>query len=194
VIQFDLSGLERAARDVGASADQIPFAISRTLNQAVLKTRDRLADETWPSHVKVRNKAFIKAALRQPEFSRKTNLRVALVDRIGRATLNLHDKGGVKTAQTGRFAIPTSRVRRGSKGVVPSQRPGELKRKVVKGGLIFQAVGKGKDQRLQLMFTLKPSSRVKADVPFRRDFDRFMREEMRRELPKAVAQAMRTRR
>ncbi|AWN43153.1 hypothetical protein [Methylobacterium durans] len=172
----------------------MPFAISRTLNQAVLRTRDRLADETWPSHVKVRNRAFIKAALRQPEFSKKTDLRVALVDRIGRATLNLHDKGGVKRAQSGRFAIPTSRVRRGSKGVVASQRPGNLKRKVVKDGLIFQAVGKGKTQRLQLMFKLQAATRVKADVPFRRDFARFMQEEMRRELPKAVAQAMRTRR
>ncbi|GJE45937.1 hypothetical protein [Methylobacterium soli] len=192
MISFDLSALEQAARNVGAASDQIPYAISRTLNRAVLNAENRLAGETWPSHVTVRNRGFLKAAL-APEFSKKDNLRVALVDKLGRASLNLHDKGGTKTAR-GRFAIPTSRVRRGSKGVVASQRPGELKRKVVKGGLIFQAVGKGKNQRLQLMFKLQSSSRVKADVPLRKDFARFMREEMWRELPKAVAQAMATRR
>ncbi|MER2266838.1 hypothetical protein [Methylobacterium oxalidis] len=47
---------------------------------------------------------------------------------------------------------------------------------------------------MQLMFKLQAATRVKADVPFRRDFARFMQEEMRREVPRAVAQAMRTRR
>jgi hypothetical protein len=64
----------------------------------------------------------------------------------------------------------------------------------VKGGLIFQAVGKGKASRLQLMFKLQPTNQVKADVPFRRDFQRFMVEEVRREFPKAMMKAMRTRR
>lgn len=183
---------ERAAQSMLAAADQVPFAISRTLNKAVLSTENRLANETWPSRVTVRNKGFLKAAL-APEFSDKRTLRVALVDRLGRASLGLHAKGGVKRAK-GNFAIPTSRVRRGPKGVVASQRPGSLKRKVVRGGLIFQATGKGRNQRLQLMFKLQPTTRIKADVPFHRDFARFMREEVRREFPKAVAQAMRTRR
>ncbi|MGU3286475.1 hypothetical protein [Methylobacterium mesophilicum] len=192
MFEIDMAPFEKMAASVGAMQDQVPFAISRSLNKAVLTAENRLANETWPQHVTVRNRGFLKAAL-SPEFSDKRNLRVALVDKLGRAALQLHAKGGTKQAKSN-FAIPTARVRRSSKGVVQSQKPGALKNKVVKGGLIFQAVGRGKNKKLQLMFTLKPTTRVKADVPFYADFTRFMSEEAKREFPKSIAQAMRTRR
>ena len=192
MVTFDLSAFEAHAARIDGAIDQIPFAISRALNKAVLNTENRLASETWPSHVTVRNRGFLKAAL-EPVFSTKQNLRVELFDKPKRASLGLHAKGGVKKAK-GNFAIPTARVRRGARGVVATQQPANLKRKVVKNGLIFQAVGKGKNQRLQLMFKLQPTTRVKADVPFHRDFARFMQAEVVREFPKAMAQAMRTRR
>jgi hypothetical protein len=192
MFQIDMAPFEKMAANVGAMQDQVPFAISRALNKAVLNTENRLATETWPQHVTVRNRSFLKAAL-SPEFSDKRNLRVALVDKLGRAALQLHAKGGTKQA-TRNFAIPTKRVSRNAKGVVQSQKPGSLKNKVVKGGLIFQAVGRGKNKKLQLLYTLKPTTKVKADVPFYSEFGRFMREEAKREFPKAIAQAMRTRR
>lgn len=193
MLTFDMRAFEEAARSMKAARDQMPFAISVALNKAAQVTEARLASETWARHVEVRNRGFIRAAL-EIERSDKRNLRVAVYDRLGRANLKLHDTGGTARSKGGRFAIPTSKVRKGSKGVIASQRPANLKRKVVKGGLIFQAVGTGKASRLQLMFNLRPTNQVKADVPFRRDFQRFMREEMRREFPKAMLKAMRTRR
>lgn len=192
MFNLDMAAFEKMASNVGGMQDQIPFALSRALNKAVLNTENRLATETWPQHVTVRNRSFLKAAL-APEFSDKRKLRVALVDKLGRAALALHAHGGTKQAR-GSFAIPTKRVSRGSKGVVQSQRPASLKNKVVKGGLIFQAVGRGKNKKLALMFTLKPTTKVKADVPFHQEFARFMSEEAKREFPRAVVQAMRTRR
>ena len=193
MLTFDMRAFEQAAQNMRAARDQVPFAISVALNKAAQVTESRLASETWARHVEVRNRGFIRAAL-EIERSDKRNLRVAIYDRLGRANFKLHDTGGTARSKGGRFAIPTARARKGSKGVIASQRPANLKRKVVKGGLIFQAVGKGKASRLQLMFKLQPTNQVKADVPFRRDFQRFMVEEVRREFPKAMMKAMRTRR
>ena len=118
---------------------------------------------------------------------------MSVFDILNRAHLKAHAKGGIKQAR-GRLAIPTREVARGSSGVRASQRPGALKRKVVKGNLVFQAVGRGKASRLKLMYKLAPSAKIKADVPFFQDFDRFMAEEARLAFPQAMAKAMRTRR
>lgn len=194
-VTFDMSGFERAASRIGAFQDQIPFAVSRTLNTAADRTRDSLITDTWPRHVSVRDPNFLKAALTtKGEQATKTSLRVTIYDKLGRANLAKHETGGTATSKTGRFAIPTSRVRKGTKGVIPSQRPAQLKRKVVKNGLIFQATGKGKNQRLQLMFKLQRTNRIPATVPFHADFARFMREEVKRAFPDALARAMQTRR
>lgn len=192
MLSFDVRDFERIASSMRGAQDQMAFAISVSLNKAAQNTENRLASETWASHVQVRNRGFLRAAL-DIERSDKRNLRVTVFDKLGRANLSLHETGGTARSKTGRFAIPTSRVRKGAKGVVQSQRPANLSRKVVKDGLIFQKVGRGKSERLQLMFKLQPTNQVKADVPFHRDFNRFMREEARREFPKAMAKAMRTR-
>ncbi|WP_407529418.1 hypothetical protein [Methylobacterium oryzisoli] len=192
MISFDLSAFEAAARQMDVAPDQVAFAISRTLNMAAVATENRLATETWPSHVTVRNRGFLKAALK-PEFSTKRNLRVALVDRLGRGHLKLHAKGGTKLAR-GQFAIPSRNVTRTARGVRQNQKPANLPRKVVKGGLIFQARGKGKNQRLALMYKMQGATQQPADVPFYRDWQRFMRQEVQRAFPRAVAEAMRTRR
>lgn len=192
MLTLDLTALERRARDFGAAIDQVPFAISTALNDAAKITRSKLITETWPGHVQVRNRGFIRAAL-STEFASKRSLSVAIFDKLGRAHLTQHVKGGTKSAK-GRLAIPTARVRRGSSGVVRSQRPSNLKRSVLKGNLLFQAVGSGKNSRLRLMFKLQPTARIKADVPFDSDFVASMRSEINRALPGAVLKAMRTRR
>lgn len=64
---------------------------------------------------------------------------------------------------------------------------------MVKGGLIFQAVGRGKGSRLMLMYKLQASTRLKADVPLTTDFGRFMSEEMARSFPKRFSEALSSR-
>lgn len=193
-LQLDLASFQRRAQDLGGALDQLPFALSKALNTAAEATRERLAGETWPTHVTVRNKNFMKAALTtKGARATKGNLKVEIYDRLGRAHLTLHDKGGTKTART-MLAIPSSRVRRGSKGVIESQRPRNLKRAVRKGDLIFQAQGRGKKSKLQLMYKLRRSAQQPADVPFSSDFRRFMTMYIRQAFPIAMRLAMQTRR
>lgn len=192
MITLDLSAFENMARAMDGAADQMGFAISRAINKAVVTAENRLANETWPSHIQARNRSFLKAALK-PKFSTKKDLRVELNDTLGRAHLGLHARGGTKQAK-GQFAIPTRAVTRTAKGVRQNQKPRNLKDKVVKGGLIFAPQGRGKKRRLTLMFKLQAQTRQPKDVPFYSDFARFMREEAKREFPKAMLQAMQTRR
>ena len=191
-ITFDLSAFENRAKDIGGAVDQVPFALAGAMNDAVKNARTVLVTRTWPGHVTVRNKSFIGAALRT-EFANKKQLKVAVFDNLSRGHLDLHAKGGTKQAK-GRLAIPTSRVKRGSSGVVKSQRPTALKRAVLKGGLLFQAEGKGKSSRLRLMFKLQPTAKIKKDVPFREDFETAMGEGVRTAFGPVMRRAMASRR
>lgn len=192
MLEIDLSEFERRAREIGGAVDQVPFALSVALNDAAFKTRTRIIAETWPSAIQVRNKSFMRAALRV-DPSTKAKLNISIFDTLNRAHLKKHAVGGVKQAR-GRLAIPTAAVSRGASGVRASQKPGALKRAVVKGNLIFQAEGRGKTSKLRLMYKLTRQAKIKQDVPFYPDFDRFMLDEARAAFPKAMAKAMRTRR
>lgn len=194
MLTLDLRDFERAARNMKAARDQLPFAISLALNKAAAATETRLAKDTWAKNTANRNKGFFKAAM-GIEMATKGQLRVSLYDQLGRAKIALHAHGGTAQAK-GKFAIPTKAVKRGAHGIADRLKPRNLdpKKKVVKDGLIFTRVGRGKAEKLKLLFKLQPSVKIKADVPLERDFARFMREEMRREFPLAVKRAMRTRR
>jgi hypothetical protein len=114
--------------------------------------------ETWATHTASRNKSFFKAAMAL-EPATKGRLQVSLYDQTGRGNLKLHVKGGAAQAK-GKFAIPTKAVRRTGRCITQSQRPRNFdpKRKVVKGGLIFQASGKGEHRKLTLLYKLATSS------------------------------------
>jgi hypothetical protein len=210
MLELDLSAFERRARDLGGAIDQVPFALSRALNDALFKAKDELVGHTWPSSITVRNPSFIRAAL-NVEPSTKTNLRGAVFDRFDRGNLRLHDRGGTKQAR-GRLAIPDAKIKgaRGAKGLPKRLRPAGLARSFRKGDAIYQRVGKyqagkkatkrkaataGVDNRkLQLMFTLKRSANMRADVPFTEDFRRVVIREVHASFPTRLRQAMGTRR
>ncbi|MES2694179.1 MAG: hypothetical protein V4773_11955 [Verrucomicrobiota bacterium] len=189
-LTFDFSELEKKARRIGASADQVPYALARSLNDAAEVTRSYLISSTWPSSVVVRNQSFLKAALTtKGARATKENQSVEIYDRLNRASLDEHAEGGVKTPRGDNLAIGGRNVRRGARGVVASQRPKVLKNAFRKGDVIYQRVGKNK---LKLMYVLKPSAKIKKDVPFHEDFARVMKSEIVKALPKNVAIAMRT--
>jgi len=191
---FDMTDLYAMEKRIAEAPDQIRFAAARALNDAAERTMVRLANETWPAHVTVRNPTFLKAALSTTgERATKATLAVTVYDRLGRGHLAQHDKGGVVRPKGGQLAVPTKRVQKGARGVVKNQKPRALKRKVVKNGLIFQAVGRGKNSRLMLMYSLRASTRLKADVPLTTDFGRFMSEEMARSFPKRFSEALTSR-
>lgn len=192
---FDIRDFKRAAIDMHAALDQVPFALAGALNNAVEGARSDIINTTWPRHVTVRKANFLNAALTTSgERATKNRLRVVLYDRLGRGSLKLHAQGGTKRPLRSKLAIPSKAVSRGANGVISSQRPANLSRKVVKKNLIFQASGRGKGARLTLMYKLARVAQIKRDVPFYEDFQRAMASRIHAEFPKAMAKAMATRR
>jgi len=196
-LKFDLTDLERKAAALGTAHDQISFTLSLALNAAVRNAQTALVQHTWPQHITQRNAAFIRRAL-QINYSMKYNLRVEIYDDLGRANLKLHDIGGTAQPRNGRFAIPSSAaVARTAQGVRSGQRPANLNNKFIanlrgRGDAVWQRVGR-KGRHLKLMYILKPSSRVPADVPFEQDFRDVMLDALRTSIPAAMARAMRPR-
>lgn len=194
---LELSDFERMAKRLGGAADQLPFAMSQTLNAAAEATRHHLIDDVWPSHVTVRRAGFMNAALTiKGERATKQDLSVTIYDRLGHAHLQEHAKGGWHKSR-GHTAVPNLRnVRRTGSGVVKSQKPRALVNSFRKGDVIYQRGGgkKAKAKRLKLMFVLKPQTRIRPDVPFYQSFAETMRREILERFPGALAHAMKTRR
>ncbi len=191
-LEIDIRAFERRAREMSASLDQLPFAIAGSMNAAAVETRQEMISDVWPKAVHVRNRSFMRSALRI-DFASKNGLSVSIYDSLGRGHLSMHAKGGTKTAK-GRLAIPSRDVPRGASGVRQSMRTLNLKRAVVKGNLIFQAVGRGKNSRLRLVYKLAPSATIKKDVPFLEEFRARMLDKIDKGFPAALARAMSTRR
>lgn len=191
-LEIDIGAFERRAREMSASLDQLPFAIANSMNAAAVETRQEIISDVWPKAVTVRNRSFMRAALRV-EFASKASLSVSIYDTLGRAHLAKHARGGTKQGK-GRLAIPARDIPRGASGVRQSMRPMNLKRAVVKGGMIFQAVGRGKNSRLKLIYKLAPSAVIKKNVPFLEEFRARMLAKIDKGFPLALAKAMATRR
>ena len=216
MLTLNLRDFERVTRRLGAMADQIPFALANAMNDAVKVARKQIVEQTWPTHMKVRNAKFIDQAMHM-EFANKKNLRVELFDRFGRGNLLLHAKGGQRSAQKGSLAVPSNilKAKRTGRGIPAPLRPSALSNSFKKGDVIYQRVGKyqkagkaatkkakrsgtrarGKDGRgLKLMYVLKPSVPIRSDVPFQDDFNRVFRREVMRAFGSRIRQAMATRR
>lgn len=197
ILDFKMEAFERVARRMGAVADQVPFALSQAMNDAVKGSLLELVQETWPTHVDARNKGFLKFAFGRAKFSTKRNLRVELNDdkAQGRGNLAKHAEGGTRTAKNGNLAVPATvlKGKRRTKGIPKAFRPKNLPNSFRKGDVIYQRTGKG-GKNLKLMYVLRPSVTIKADVPFEQDFRRTMREGTLRAFGPRIRAAMLTRR
>jgi hypothetical protein len=182
----------KEAQAIGATADQLPFIMSLSLNRAVKSTRDYLVKTTWPQSVTVRNPNFISNAL-HIEWSDKYNLSVSIYDQLGRASLKAHAEGGIKVPKGRDIAIPNKRnVRLGPHGVPSSEKPHNLRKGFRSADRIYQVVGRGKGRFLKPMYILRPKVNIKKDVPFHEDFREQITQNINDELPGAVIDAMRT--
>jgi hypothetical protein len=197
-LQLDTTDFIRAAVSFGAAADQMAFIMMKTLNEAAEKTRSYLIENTWPSHVQVRNRRFLNAALTtRGTRATKTNLSVEIYDRLKRAKLETHARGGTRTGKGGRIAIPSARIdaARGSSGVPRRLLPANLKDAVKIGDNIFVRPRgakrkKGGGRSLELAYSLRASTRIPKSVPFHEDFARVMRQSVLQVLGANVARAM----
>lgn len=183
MLTFDTRDFARQARRMDALANQIPFALAQALNASAEVARKRLIEDTWPEHVEARNRSFLRAALTtKGERATKRRLRVVVYDRLGRGSLALHDRGGTKNPRGKAIAVPSAdlQARRTGKGVPKGLRPRNLPATgpsgtFVRGDVLYQRVGTGKSRGLKLMYVLRPTVPVRADVPFHSDFERIMR-------------------
>jgi hypothetical protein len=173
-LKLDFGDFERAARNFDALADQVPFALAQAMNDGLEEARRELVEVTWPSSISVRNPSFMKAALTtKGNRATKTSLRVAIDDRLGRASLALHAEGGTKTPRGQQLAIPTDALagKRRASGVPKGLRPRVLPNSFRKGDVIYQRTGP-KGRKLKPMYTLAPAALIRADVPFESSFER----------------------
>ena len=216
MLTFDTRDFERAARNFNAILDQVPFALASAMNEGVEFARDELIERTWPQSVAVRNPRFLDAALTtRGNRATKTHLRVAIDDRLGRASLPLHAEGGDKRPKGSKLAVPSAAIagRRGTAGVPKGLRPRAIPNSFVKGNAIYQRVGayqkagsrgakragaekgRGYDGRgLKLVYGLAPSVHIRSDVPFDSAFERAMWLGVSRAFGPALNRAMATRR
>ena len=192
-VEIDYLNAAQIARDLGAAADQVPYALALALNRSAEVTRNLLIRQTWPQAVHARNSSFIAASLTTRESrATKGSLSVEIYDKLDRGNLVLQAKGGTKVPMGGsNLAIPASDVPRGPHGVPKRLKPANLSKSFKKNGKLYVRDGKG---RLKLVYTLKPSTRIPKRVPFYEDFEASMRRELLRTIPLAVEKAMRTRR
>ena len=200
MLTFKTSDFQRYARVMDGLANQIPFALAQALNASAEIARKDLVETVWPEHVDARNKSFLKAALStKGTRATKRHLRVVIFDRLGRGSLLLHDGGGTKRPRGKAIAVPSAalQARRSGKGVPKGQRPRNLPATgpsgaFVKGDVLYQRVGTGKSRGLKLMYVLKPSAPIRADVPFHAAFNTTMRRTMPVQFRLAMRKAMAT--
>lgn len=86
---------------------QLPFAISRALNDSAFGVRKRIVSRTWPrADLEVRNRGFIRASMRVKKAS-KVKLRASVYDRLGRGFMPLQAEGGTKRPRSSsKLAVP----------------------------------------------------------------------------------------
>lgn len=195
--KFDFSGFERTGVALGLAEKEIPFALAQAMTRAAYTTKDALVRDTWPKFVQVKSKNFLRASLEVDpamarDFREGGTMRAEIFDGLGHVDLKRLTLGGTKTAtHGGAVAIPTKAVRRNANGaVLKGQKPRALPRTVRKGDLIFQASGRGKNSRLKLMYAVRPSAKIKPQVPFYSEFDRLYRAELYNAFPQAVRNVM----
>lgn len=190
-LRFDFSAFAKMADRIGVARQQLPFALSRALNESAFATRQELITD-WPKHVTAKNPSFVGWALGVRKAT-KTNLSIEINDERagGRTLLKGLADGGQHTGQ-GRLAVPVANQRRGARGIVPSQRPRNLKHAFRKGDAVYEVVGKGKRKRLRLAYVLKSSVVVPRRVPLRQTFKEVMTREMQQRAPRLMLEAMKT--
>jgi hypothetical protein len=196
-VKIDYSDFQRVAGNLSLVQGQIPYALSRSLNDANESAQTVLILNTWPRSVKVRNPSFLRAALRR-KSSTKTDLTVEIFDTLNRGSLKMHAVGGTKTPRGAHLAIPNEAATpRGAGGVRKPDRPRALIARTPARSLRItpRAIFVGKSGRLQLRYTLRTTTPQPADVPFYEDYAIAIREGVRTNFPiwlrKALATARR---
>ncbi len=193
-LTLDFSHFRTKARQMGIFADdQLPYAISRSLNDTMFKdVRPQIIGPTWTAAFTVRNTGLPRKAMRV-ETSTKAKLSAGVFDALGKADLQKHAVGGTKMPTRKVLDIPVrSKVALGARGKKPwaskviKSTPKRALRITSKG--IF--VGEG--GRLNLVYSFRNSARLKKRFPFYEDFRTASRRGLDRYFPGHIQSAIAT--
>lgn len=179
----------------GVQRKQIPFATSQALNATAFDVRKQIVERTYPAAFDVKARAFARAAFRVDKAS-KGVLRAALFDRLGRANLALHAKGGTRRPRGGALAIPMT-VKRTAGGRVPKGKtPSALrgKRTVFKAPVGTGNMGIWERTRsgTRLLYTLAPAAKIERRFNFYEDAARTVRQRFDGNFRRAMTRALAT--
>jgi len=193
-VAFELSEFRKKARQVGVFADdQLPYAISRTLNDTMFQdTRRHIIGPTWQQAFTVRNRGLASASMRV-EKSSKSKLQAGVFDALGKANLGVHASGGARPKPSAQLAIPNQggKVKLHGRGRKPWARqvPGLVAPRalrVIKGKGIF--VGQG--GRLHAWYWFRGQAQLKKRFQFDRDFQRVSERGINQRFPGHIRQAV----
>lgn len=193
-VTLDFADFRRVARGMGIFAeDQLPFAISRALNDTMKEdVRPEIIGPTWAKAFRVRNKGLARASMRI-EFSSKGNLTAGVYDALGKANLKTHATGGARPKPSASLAIPNqARVRLHGRGRTPWARnvpktvPARALR-VIPGKGVF--VGEG--GRLHAVYWFRASASLRKRFEFYESFARKAAEGTRKRFPPRIQEAIR---
>lgn len=151
---------------LGEHAKQAPFILATSMNETIKESQQYQLKEMKRSFT-IRRESFAKRSVKISQFARKQNLLavIKIADVGGKQTATIfgqHEKGGIKSVRQGRnLSIPSQYVQPvKSRVVAKGKRPRNMPRayKVQSGGreFLFVRIGKGKNSRSELAYSLKP--------------------------------------
>jgi hypothetical protein len=115
MIEIELtSDIDRAIKEVGDFFwKDVPYALSRAINDAAFEIRDKIVNETYPQAFEVRNARFAGVAFRVLERAKYREIKTGGVtqavigSRLDRDWLDMQAHGGTKTPRRGQhLAVP----------------------------------------------------------------------------------------
>lgn len=177
-----------------AQRDQVPFALSKSINDAVFAVRDDTVNRVWPASVTARNKRFASAAIRVNKRASKRDLIAEIRDTLGRDAFSRQADGGIRRPVSGNhLAIP--KIKRNAGGSVPRAMrprailslPGYFKNR--KGTAIMRRMKNG---TVRLVYILAPNAAIKRRYDAYDEAERTFTDAMLTAFPKNMDIAMRT--
>jgi hypothetical protein len=180
-LKIDFSEVLQLADDLHVAADQVPFAVARTMNDELFKAREAVVTE-FQNKMNVRNPNFPSAVLRVQTAS-KQNLSGAIVEQSPSHILGDHDQGATREAAGHRFAVPSTEYAKDKMTQRGLRQDARLHNILQRGKRAVRIVGnkvfiaKRGQKGLRYAFTLARSVQIKRDVDltgaFVRSFSTF---------------------
>lgn len=173
------SDIDQATRDcVNFFGEQVPYALSMSLNETAFEVRKRIVEVTFNRDFTVRNTTFPKLLWKVENKATKKDLSVEVNqqmvggkfhDYVERATT-----GGVKTPRGANIAVPIDPASvRGAKGAVrKAEKPRNLKNSYIRnvnGSLIIFERKRGKESVAK--YVLQKSAKIEPVFRFYEDAD-----------------------